>query len=70
MRLKDAFVRATRAALWAFVGAIGAPTTADAFDIAKIHYGWLFALYVAAHAFVVGFAVNLAEDNTAVQLPK
>jgi hypothetical protein len=70
MTVKDAFVRSARTALQAFVGLAIIGPVASVGDIKGTAVTFGYAAFAALCIGVVAFAQNLAEDNTAFQLPK
>lgn len=73
MKVKDAFVRATRTVLFTFVGLVGltgVPAFNSVDDVKAKGIAWGFSAVAAVFVGVVNFANNVAEDNTAYQLPK
>lgn len=79
MRIKDAFVRSARTAAQVLVGitlVVGPIIAAlpDGFKVGGVDVksatSVAFGVIAAVAAGLVAFAQNLAEDNTAFQLPK
>lgn len=71
MNLKDALIRAARTVAQTAVGVlVGFPVMESIFDFKVIGSTYAAAAIIGIHAGVISFLQNVAEDNTALSVPK
>lgn len=70
MRVKRAAIRAVRTAAQAAAAVLLAVTLGTTIDFNVVGNSYLAAVVVGAHAGVISFLQNIAEDNTDIDIPK